>query len=92
MGLEALIALPVVKKVLDVVRYVVDGERVQWKQLGLVVGSWVVGVGVAALVAASGYAESVGFVDPSLSDLIIAGVTIGSGAGVIADATHVTIS
>ena len=81
----ALAALPAVKKVLDVLRYLFDGDETQWKPVALVGASWVLGILVALLVAGSSFAASVGLVDASWPDVILAGIGIGSAAGVVAD-------
>lgn len=85
MGFEVLLGLGVVKKVVDVYRYLVQGEVVQWKQAATIAGSWVVGFVLVFLVAESGHADAAGLVDASFADLALAGIVVGSGAGYAAD-------
>jgi hypothetical protein len=88
MDISLLLAFPAVQKVIDVVRYLVSGTETQWKETATVVGSWVVGVGVVALVASSSFAEQVGLTGATLSDLILYGIGVGSSAGVVHDFTN----
>lgn len=81
----AILGIASVKKVIDAFRFIFDGESVQWRSFGLTVGSWVLGTGLVALVANSTMAGDLGLVDLNLADLVLAGIGVGSGAGVIAD-------
>lgn len=84
----AILGLASVKKIIDAFRFIFDGESVQWRAFALTVGSWVLGVGLVALVAQSSLAGNLGLVDLSFADLVLAGVGVGSGAGVIADTVN----
>lgn len=84
-AVTAVLGLASVKKIIDAYRFLFDGDTVQWRSFALTVGSWVLGTGLVALVAASSLGESMGLVDLNLSDLILLGVGVGSGAGVVAD-------
>lgn len=83
--MELLAGLATVKKVIDVVRYLASGENVQWRETGVVLLSWGVGVGLAFLVAASTLAESVGLAGAGIADVILAGIAAGSAAGTVHD-------
>ncbi len=83
--MELLAGLAVVKKTVDAVRYLAGGSEIQWKEAGIVVLSWAVGVGLAFLVAASSLAESVGLGGAGVADVILAGIAAGSSAGVVHD-------
>lgn len=83
--MEYLGTLAVTKKVVDLFRYLLDGESRQWHSALIVIGSWVAGAGLAYLVGASSLAESVGLADANLADIVIAGIMAGSGAGVVHD-------
>jgi hypothetical protein len=85
MDVSALAAFPAVKKVIDLVRYLFEGDEHQWKPALLIVGSWVAGVAVAALVGGSSYAANLGLADLGLADLVLVGITLGSAAGVVTD-------
>ena len=85
MGIELLLGFPIVKKVLDVFRYVAEGDVVQWRAISLVVGSWAVGIGLAYLIGSSSSAADAGLVLTSWQDYVIAGVALGSAAGVGVD-------
>lgn len=85
MDIALLLGIPAVKKIIDVYRFLFDGETVQWRAALITVGSWLLGTGVVALVAASSLAESLGLVDLGLADLFLWGVALGSSAGVIHD-------
>lgn len=84
----ALLAIPAVKKVLDVVRYVTV-ERDVMKTV-YAVGAWVVGFGIVQLVAASSLAAGVGLEGLNLADAILAGIALGSTASVVHDFSHRT--
>ena len=81
----AILGVASVKKVIDAYRFIFDGESVQWRAFALTVGSWILGVGLVALVANSSLAGGLGLVDLNFADLLLAGIGVGSGAGVIAD-------
>ncbi len=85
MGVELLLGFPIVKKVLDVFRYVAEGDVIQWRAISLVVGSWVVGIGLAYLIGSSSSAADVGLVLTSWQDHVLAGIALGSAAGVGVD-------
>ena len=83
--LELLLAFPAVKKVLDLLRYLFEGENRQWREAAIVAASWIVGTGLVALLAVSSYAVELGLAGATLPDLILMGISIGSAAGVVAD-------
>ena len=85
MELGALALFAPVKKILDIYRYLVHGDSVQWREALTVVGSFVVGIGVIFLVGASSFAADLGVADLSIVDSILAGITLGGLAGVGAD-------
>jgi hypothetical protein len=85
MELVALLAaVPGVQKIIDLIRFLVDGEQVQWRSALITVGSWVLGTGIVALVANSSFAPE-GLAAANLADLLLYGVALGSTAGVIHD-------
>lgn len=81
----AILALASVKKIIDAFRFIFDGETVQWRSFALTVGSWVLGVGIVALVGSSSMGVDLGISGLGLADLVLLGVGVGSGAGVVAD-------
>ena len=81
----AILALASVKKIIDAFRFIFDGETVQWRSFALTVGSWVLGVGIVALVGSSSMGVELGISGLGLADLVLLGVGVGSGAGVVAD-------
>ena len=85
MDVSLILGVASVKKIVDAFRFLFDGDVVQVKAFLITVGSWVLGVGIVALVAQSSLAGDLGLVDLNLADLILAGVGVGSGAGVISD-------
>lgn len=85
--MELLASLAVVKKVLDVVRYLVGGEQVQLRETGIVALSFGLGIALAFLVAASSFAAEVGLADAGWADVVLAGVMAGASAGVVTDFT-----
>ena len=85
MDLELIAAFPAVKKVVDVFRYLFDGQTRQWREVGIIVGSWVAGAGVIALVAASSFGGELGLDGASIADFVLYGIGLGSAAGVAAD-------
>lgn len=85
MDIAALAIFAPVKKVLDIFRYLFIGEEVQWREAGTIIGSWVAGIGLVALVGASSFADQFGFDGLNLADIILAGIEVGSLAGVTAD-------
>jgi len=84
MDIALLLAIPAVKKVLDLYRFLAEGS-VQWHAALLTVGSWVLGTAVVALVGSSSLGPDLGLSGLSLFDLILWGVALGSTAGVIHD-------
>jgi hypothetical protein len=94
MDVTALALFAPTKKVLDVWRYLVSGDQVQWREALTVVGSFAVGTGLVFLVGASSFAADLGIADLTVVDSVLAGVTLGGLAGVgadLADPTGVTI-
>ncbi len=85
MGIELLLGFPIVKKVLDVIRYIAEGDVIQWRAISLVVGSWAIGVGLVYLIAGSSQAAEAGLVLVNWQDHVLAGVALGSAAGVGVD-------
>jgi hypothetical protein len=85
MDVSALAAFPAVKKVIDLVRYLLEGEKRQWRPALLIVASWVAGVAVAALVGGSSYGADLGLSGLGFADLVLVGITLGSAAGVVSD-------
>lgn len=85
MDVSLILGVASVKKIIDAFRFLFDGDVVQIKSFLITVGSWALGVGIVALVAESSLAGDLGLVDLNLADLILAGVGVGSGAGVISD-------
>ncbi len=85
MDLALLAGFPAVKKVIDLVRYLVEGETRQWREAGLVVLSWVAGAGIVALTAASSFGAELGLGAATFADIILYGIGVGSAAGVAAD-------
>ena len=85
MELTALALFAPVKKLLDVYRYLVQGDQVQWREALTVVGSFVLGIGVVFLVGASSFAADLGIADLTWADAVLAGITLGGLAGVTAD-------
>lgn len=79
-----LLAVPAVKKVIDLYRFLFEGT-VQIRAAIFTVGSWALGTGVVALVGASSFAADLGLVDLSLADLILTGIALGSTAGIVHD-------
>lgn len=90
MDITALALFAPVKKALDVYRYLLTGEQRQWKDAAVVAGSWVLGTGIVALVAGSSIAGDFGLVLQTWQDYVLAGVTLGSLAGVTADLAQPT--
>ena len=90
MDVTALALFAPAKKLLDIYRYLVAGDEVQWREALTVLGSFVVGTGIVLLVGASSFAADVGIVDLSLVDSIFAGITLGGLAGVAADLSDPT--
>ena len=85
MDLELIAAFPAVKKVVDIIRYLFDGQTRQWREVAVVVGSWVAGTGVVALVAASSFGADLGLDTATVADFVLYGIGLGSAAGVAAD-------
>jgi hypothetical protein len=79
-----LLAIPAVKKIIDLYRFLFDGT-VQVRAAVITVGSWVLGTGVVALVGASSFGADLGLSGLNLVDLIFVGIGLGSTAGVIHD-------
>lgn len=90
MDVTALALFAPAKKLLDIYRYLVTGDEVQWREALTVFGSFVVGTGVVLLVGASSFAADVGIADLTLIDAILAGITLGGLAGVAADLSDPT--
>jgi hypothetical protein len=84
MDIALLLAIPAVKKIIDLYRFLAEGS-VQWHAALLTVGSWVLGTGVVALVGASSLGPDLGLSGLALPDLVLWGVALGSTAGVIHD-------
>ena len=94
MDVTALALFAPVKKLLDVYRYLVMGDQVQWREALTIVGSFAIGTGLVFLVGASSFAADLGIADLTIVDSILAGVTLGGLAGVgadLADPSGVTI-
>lgn len=85
MDITALALFAPVKKAIDCYRYLLTGEVRQWKDAGIVLGSWVLGTGLVALVAGSTFVGDIGLVVETWQDYVLAGITLGSLAGVTAD-------
>ena len=83
MGIEVLLGLGIVKKVLDVIRYVAEGDVIQWREIILVVGSWGVGIGLVSLLGSS--STDIGIELVNWQDYVVAGIGLGSAAGVGVD-------
>jgi len=83
MDVALLLAIPAVKKIIDLYRFLAEGT-VQWRAAALTVGSWILGTAVIALVGASSFAPE-GLAGLGLADLVLWGVALGSTAGVIHD-------
>lgn len=75
-----LLGIPAVMKILDAYKYAVLEQNVR-KTL-FTVGSWVIGVGVTALVS---YSSASPFPELGLADLILVGIGLGSTASVTYD-------
>lgn len=84
LDIALLLAIPAVKKIIDLYRFLAEGQ-VQWHAALLTVGSWVLGTGVIALVGSSSLGPDLGISGLGLPDLILWGVALGSTAGVIHD-------
>ena len=84
MDVALLLAIPAVKKIIDLYRFLAEGS-VQWHAALLTVGSWVLGTAVIALVGSSSLGPDLGLSGLSLADLALWGVALGSTAGVVHD-------
>lgn len=85
MDVTALALFAPVKKAIDIYRYLLTGEQRQWKDAAVIAGSWVLGVGLVALVAGSTFVTDLGLTLESWQDYVLTGFTLGSLAGVTAD-------
>lgn len=90
MDITALAMFAPVKKAIDVYRYLLTGEVRQWKDAAIVLGSWVLGVGLVALVAGSSFVEDIGLTLETWQDYVLTGIMLGSLAGVTADLANPT--
>ena len=90
MDVTALALFAPVKKAIDVYRYLLTGDVRQWKDAAVVFGSWVLGVGLVALVAGSSFAPDAGLTLATWQDYVLYGITLGSLAGVTADLAQPT--
>lgn len=85
MDVAALALFAPVKKAIDIYRYLLTGSERQWKDAAVVLGSWVLGVGLVALVAGSTFVADLGLTLETWQDYVLTGITLGSLAGVTAD-------
>lgn len=90
MDVTALALFAPAKKLMDIYRYLVDGDNVQWKEALTIVGSFAIGIGIVFLVGASSFAADLGIADLTVVDSILAGITLGGLAGVTADIANPT--
>jgi hypothetical protein len=77
--LTPLLGIPAVVKVIDAYRQAVIEQ--EWRKFAFTVGSWVLGFGLAALVAQT----SIGVPEWNWADLVLVGVGLGSTASVVHD-------
>lgn len=90
MDVTALAAFAPIKKALDVYRYLVTGDEVQWREALTIIGSWVLGVCLVFLVINSSFADQTGIVVEGWADYVLYGITLGSLAGVLSDLSQPT--
>lgn len=85
MDVTALALFAPVKKLLDIYRYLVVGNVVQWREALTVVGSFVLGIVVVFLVGQSSFAADLNLTLNTWADYVLTGVTLGGLAGVVTD-------
>lgn len=82
--IAGLLAIPAVVKVIDLYRFLVEGQ-VQWRSALYTVGAWVLGTGLIALVGASAYGDDLGLGGLNLATMILLGVEVGSAGSIVHD-------
>ncbi len=79
-----ILAIPAVKKIIDLYRFLAEGT-VQVRSAILTVVSWILGTGIVYLLAASSLGEDLGLANIGIADAFLLGIGVGSTAGVIHD-------
>lgn len=82
--IAGLLAIPAVVKVIDLYRFLVEGQ-IQWRSAVYTVGAWILGTALIALVGSSAYGPDLGLGNLDLATMILLGVEVGSAGSVIHD-------